>query len=157
MPRSLLAQRMSQFDSSGIRKVFDLAAKLKDPINFSIGLPDFDVPEIVKHAAIDAINRGANQYTPTQGIAPLRERLRKDLSLQRAHLVVEQIELRRRAREKFSLAEKMYLTRKGLEQATDERLAAYKASRFPPGDYAATFRRTTSEVESEEEKEPHEA
>ena len=35
-------------DASGIRKVFDLAAKLPDPINLSIGLPDFDVPEAVK-------------------------------------------------------------------------------------------------------------
>src|SRR4051794_31796536 len=63
----------------------------------------------------------------------LTSRLRKDLSLERAHLVIEQIELRQRAREKFSLADRMYFTRKGLEQATDEQLAAYKASRFPPG------------------------
>ena len=36
----------------------------------------------------------------------------------------------RRAREKFSQAERMFFTRKGLEQATDEQFAAYKASRF---------------------------
>src|SRR5207237_4747837 len=59
--------------------------------------------------------------------------LRKELTAERAHLVLEQIELRERAREKFSLAERMFFTRKGLEQATDERLAAYKASRFPSG------------------------
>ena len=53
---------------------------MKDPINFSIGLPDFDVPEVAKEAAIDAIRAGNNRYTQTQGIAPLRERLRKDLS-----------------------------------------------------------------------------
>ena len=53
---------------------------MKDPINFSIGLPDFDVPEIAKEAAIEAIRAGNNRYTQTQGIAPLRERLRKDLS-----------------------------------------------------------------------------
>ena len=67
-------------DASGIRKVFDLAAKMKDPINLSIGLPDFDVPDPAKEAAIAAIRRGDNRYTQTQGIAPLRERLRKDLS-----------------------------------------------------------------------------
>jgi aspartate aminotransferase len=60
--------------------VFDLAARMKDPINLSIGLPDFDVPEIAKTAAIDAIRSGNNRYTQTQGIAPLRERLRADLS-----------------------------------------------------------------------------
>jgi aspartate/methionine/tyrosine aminotransferase len=79
-PCDYLSRRALAVDASGIRKVFDLAAKMKDPINLSIGLPDFDVPEIVKIAAIDAINAGHNRYTQTQGIAPLRERLRKDLS-----------------------------------------------------------------------------
>src|SRR6267142_2205170 len=64
-------------------------------------------------------------------------RLRKDLSAERAHLVVEQIELRRRAREKFSLADAMFFTRKGLEQATDEQLSAYKAARFRADDSIA--------------------
>jgi hypothetical protein len=63
--------------------------------------------------------------------AALLARLRKDLSAARAHLIVEQVELRRRAREKFSLADRMFFTRKGLEQATDEQVAAHKASRFP--------------------------
>jgi aspartate/methionine/tyrosine aminotransferase len=47
MPHSWLANRTAAFDSSGIRKVFDLAAKMADPINLSIGQPDFDVPEPV--------------------------------------------------------------------------------------------------------------
>ena len=75
-----ISRRALGIDASGIRKVFDLAAKMKDPINFSIGLPDFDVPDTAKDAAIAAIRRGDNRYTQTQGIAPLRERLRKDLS-----------------------------------------------------------------------------
>jgi aspartate/methionine/tyrosine aminotransferase len=75
-----ISQRANSIDASGIRKVFDLAAKLKDPINFSIGLPDFDVPEVVKESAIQAIRAGQNRYTPTQGIAPLREKLRATLS-----------------------------------------------------------------------------
>jgi aspartate aminotransferase/aminotransferase len=74
------SRRALAVDSSGIRKVFDLAAKMTDPINLSIGLPDFDVPEPIKRAAFDAIESGHNRYTQTQGIAPLRERLRKDLS-----------------------------------------------------------------------------
>ncbi len=39
-----IAERTHAFDSSGIRKVFDLAAKLKDPINLSIGQPDLKFP-----------------------------------------------------------------------------------------------------------------
>src|SRR4051795_6406882 len=79
-PSDFIADRALGVDASGIRKVFDLAAKMKDPINFSIGLPDFDVPEPAKLAAIEAIRSGQNRYTQTQGIAPLRERLRTDQS-----------------------------------------------------------------------------
>src|SRR5436309_8978715 len=75
-----ISSRAHAVDASGIRKVFDLAAKMKDPINLSIGLPDFDVPDPVKDAAIDAIRSGQNAYTPTQGIQPLRARLNTDLS-----------------------------------------------------------------------------
>ena len=67
-----IADRMRLIDASGIRKVFDLAAKLPDPINLSIGQPDFDVPEPVKAEAIKAIRRGNNKYTQTQGSAELR-------------------------------------------------------------------------------------
>jgi hypothetical protein len=61
------------------------------------------------------------------------ERLRQELSAARVHLVLEQVELRRRAREKFLDADRMFFTRLGLEQATDQFVAAYKASRFPLG------------------------
>lgn len=70
---SLIADRMGLIDSSGIRKVFDLARTLKKPINLSIGQPDFDVPEPVKAAAIHAIETGRNKYTVTQGIEELRD------------------------------------------------------------------------------------
>jgi aspartate/methionine/tyrosine aminotransferase len=75
-----ISSRAHAVDASGIRKVFDLAAKLKDPVNLSIGLPDFDVPDVVKDAAIASIKAGQNRYTQTQGIAPLRDRLRRDLT-----------------------------------------------------------------------------
>ena len=71
-PAGWIADRAAAFDASGIRKVFDLAASLSDPINLSIGQPDFDVPAAIQKAAIDAIRDGKNAYSPTQGIAPLR-------------------------------------------------------------------------------------
>ena len=70
-----IADRTRNFDSSGIRKVFDLAATLEDPINLSIGQPDFDVPPPIKEAMIKAIQDGKNGYTVTQGIGPLREKI----------------------------------------------------------------------------------
>ncbi len=78
-PERFLSARSRSVDSSGIRKVFDLGAKLTDPINLSIGQPDFPVPEPIRQAAMDAIQSGYNGYTVTQGIAPLRERIAADL------------------------------------------------------------------------------
>ena len=74
-PRLAVARRAAAFDSSGIRKAFDLAARLTDPINLSIGQPDFAMPEAARAGAKAAIDAGRNGYTPTQGIPALRERL----------------------------------------------------------------------------------
>jgi aspartate aminotransferase len=75
-----LAERCHQIDASGIRKVFDLAAKLKDPINLSIGQPDFDVPESLKAACIKAVTAGQNRYTQTQGLPELNALVRQRVS-----------------------------------------------------------------------------
>ena len=77
-----LADRTAKFDSSGIRKVFDLAAKMANPINLSIGQPDFAVPDAIKEAAIAAIRGDKNGYSVTQGIAELRERLQAQVDEQ---------------------------------------------------------------------------
>jgi aspartate/methionine/tyrosine aminotransferase len=70
-----VSRRAAAFDSSGIRKAFDLAARLADPINLAIGQPDFAMPEAARASAKAAIDAGRNGYTPTQGIPALRERL----------------------------------------------------------------------------------
>jgi aspartate aminotransferase/aminotransferase len=74
-PRWSVSRRAAAFDSSGIRKAFDLAARLDDPINLSIGQPDFAMPPAAREAAKAATDAGKNGYTPTQGIPALRERL----------------------------------------------------------------------------------
>jgi aspartate aminotransferase/aminotransferase len=85
MSHPWLAQRTSEFDSSGIRKVFDLAAKMQSPINLSIGQPDFHVPDAVKEAAIEAIRADRNGYSVTQGIPPLREALQAQVDAELGH------------------------------------------------------------------------
>lgn len=80
-----IAERTKAFDSSGIRKVFDLAAKLKDPINLSIGQPDFEVPRDVKDACKAAIDENKNGYSLTQGIPALREKLQHRIDQQYGH------------------------------------------------------------------------
>ena len=84
-PDRWISDRSRQFDSSGIRKVFELAAKLKDPVNLSIGQPDFDVPEAIKSACVEAIQQGKNAYSLTQGIAPLREKLQQRIDQRYGH------------------------------------------------------------------------
>ncbi|MAR12993.1 MAG: aspartate aminotransferase [Blastopirellula sp.] len=85
MSDSWLAQRTYAFDSSGIRKVFDLASQMKDPVNLSIGQPDFDVPEEVRAACVEAIESGKNGYALTQGMPVLREKLQADVDQQWGH------------------------------------------------------------------------
>jgi aspartate/methionine/tyrosine aminotransferase len=80
-----LADRMQRIEVSGIRKVFELASRLTDPVNLSIGQPDFDVPAPVKAAAHAAIERGANGYTVTQGIPELRGKIQADLRTRYGH------------------------------------------------------------------------
>ena len=70
-----IAERMKQIEVSGIRKVFDLAAHMKDPVNLSIGQPHFPVPKPIKEAAKAAIDADKNAYTVTQGIPELRAKL----------------------------------------------------------------------------------
>lgn len=57
-------------------------------------------------------------------------RLRKQHGKERGRLLSELLELRGRGATKFTRSRKMFLTRKGLEQATDEQIARYKAQRF---------------------------
>ncbi|EKD27904.1 MAG: Aspartate aminotransferase, partial [uncultured bacterium] len=56
-----ISKKTRDLNVSGIRKVFDLASRLKDPINLSIGQPDFDVFDSVKETAIDCIKKGLNK------------------------------------------------------------------------------------------------
>ncbi len=78
-PSDWIADRTRLFDSSGIRKVFDLAAKLPNPINLSIGQPDFEIPEPIRLAKIAAIQSGKNGYALTQGMPILREKLQSQM------------------------------------------------------------------------------
>ena len=55
------------------QKARELKAKGVDVIGLGAGEPDFDTPDNIKAAAIDAINRGETKYTPIAGIPQLRE------------------------------------------------------------------------------------
>ena len=72
LPHPWIARRTATFDGSGIRRIFDLAATMKDPVDLSIGQPHFEVPKAIQKAAVEAITTGKNGYSATAGIAPLR-------------------------------------------------------------------------------------
>ncbi|KQZ14205.1 aspartate aminotransferase [Mesorhizobium sp. Root554] len=55
------------------QKARELKKAGRDIIDLSVGEPDFDTPDNIKNAAIDAIRRGETNYPPVSGIVPLRE------------------------------------------------------------------------------------
>ncbi|RCL03251.1 MAG: aspartate aminotransferase [Candidatus Tokpelaia sp. JSC189] len=55
------------------QKARELKAAGKDILSLSAGEPDFDTPDNVKSAAIQAIHRGETKYTPVSGIPELRK------------------------------------------------------------------------------------
>ena len=73
---SFLADNLARVKPSATiavtQKARDLKATGRDVISLSAGEPDFDTPENIRAAAIDAINRGETRYTPVPGIPELR-------------------------------------------------------------------------------------
>ncbi len=63
-----------------LKEVNALLAKGKDVVNFCIGQPDFDTPEYIKQAAIEALENGKTGYTASAGIPELREAVAAYLS-----------------------------------------------------------------------------
>lgn len=78
---AFLADALSRVKPSATIAVSQKARELKaagrDVIGLGAGEPDFDTPDNIKEAAIDAIKRGETKYTPVAGIPPLREAIAK--------------------------------------------------------------------------------
>jgi aspartate aminotransferase len=72
-----LARRTQGIKPSVTLAIAAKAGKLRadgiDIANFSAGEPDFDTPEHIKTAAIDALRQGMTKYTDVRGIEPLRD------------------------------------------------------------------------------------
>lgn len=72
----------------------ELKAQGRDILSFSAGEPDFDTPEIIKEAAIQAIQVGHTKYTAVEGITETKQaiinKLKKDhgLSYELNHIVI---------------------------------------------------------------------
>lgn len=68
-----LSKRASRIQLSHTRKLFDLAKKYEDVIDFTLGDPDYMTPNNVKDAAINAIRAGKTKYSDNRGLLELRE------------------------------------------------------------------------------------
>lgn len=79
----------------------------------------------------------AELHRARPSLAAAAERLKRRFPAERVHLALEQIELRRRAANKFPEAERMFFLPETIQQATDAFVARYKARRFPAGSLVA--------------------
>lgn len=80
-----LASRVSDIGESVTLNITSRAKKLKaegvDVVSFAAGEPDFDTPQHIKDAAVKAIKEGFTKYTPSSGMAELREAISKKFKL----------------------------------------------------------------------------
>lgn len=74
---SFLSHRVQQIQPSPTlaitAKAGELRAQGRDIISLSAGEPDFDTPEHIKKAAVDALNEGATKYAPVDGTPQLKK------------------------------------------------------------------------------------
>ncbi|MGM0873382.1 MAG: aminotransferase A [Bacillota bacterium] len=68
----LVNSRVKKIELSGIRKFFNMVADYEDVISLTIGQPDFETPQHVKNAGIEAIQQNFTTYTHNAGFYELR-------------------------------------------------------------------------------------
>ena len=80
---SFLAQRLTRIKPSPTNvltgRVLELKAEGRDIIGLGAGEPDFETPDNIKQAGIDAITRGDTRYTPIPGTMALRTAIARKL------------------------------------------------------------------------------
>ncbi|MCB0434349.1 MAG: aminotransferase class I/II-fold pyridoxal phosphate-dependent enzyme, partial [Mangrovimonas sp.] len=73
----LLSDRINNMSTSATlamaAKTRELKTQGKDIIGLSLGEPDFNTPDFIKEAAIQAINDNYNSYSPVDGYADLKD------------------------------------------------------------------------------------
>lgn len=77
LPEGFISEALTRIEPSPTIAVTQKARQMKaagrDVIGLGAGEPDFDTPENIKDAAVDAIRRGETKYTAVEGIIELRE------------------------------------------------------------------------------------
>src|SRR3954468_13109153 len=82
-----LAKRMARLGTETAFEVLvkarALEAKGRDIVHLEIGEPDFDTPENIVEAAVDALHKGWTHYGPSAGLPPLRQAIADDIAKSR--------------------------------------------------------------------------
>ncbi len=71
----IISKKAEALKPSGIRKYFDIAAKLDNVISLGVGEPDFRTPWAVRREAIRTLERGKTVYTANPGLMSLRKEI----------------------------------------------------------------------------------
>ncbi|AII59887.1 MULTISPECIES: aminotransferase class I/II-fold pyridoxal phosphate-dependent enzyme [Dehalococcoides] len=78
--KGFISDRAKELKPSGIRKFFDLAAKMgSGAISLGVGEPDFTTPWHIRESAIYALEKGYTMYTSNAGLLELRQEIAKYL------------------------------------------------------------------------------
>jgi aspartate aminotransferase len=70
------SERANNIQPTGVRRMFDMAGD--DTIQFGLGEPDFQPPEIAIKAFTQAMEEGKNKYTTTAGLPELRKKIAEE-------------------------------------------------------------------------------
>ena len=70
-----LSPAVQSIKPSGIRKFFDIAAKMEDVISLGVGEPDFVTPWPIRESCVYGLEQGYTSYTANRGLPELREEI----------------------------------------------------------------------------------
>lgn len=71
----IISKKAEALKPSGIRKYFDIAAKMENVISLGVGEPDFRTPWAIRREAIKTLERGKTVYTANAGLIRLRQEI----------------------------------------------------------------------------------
>lgn len=75
-----VARVVQELPPSGIRRFFDLVARMDDVVSLGVGEPDFVTPWRIREAAIYSLEHGFTQYTSNAGLTELREAIARHVA-----------------------------------------------------------------------------
>lgn len=70
-----LSNTVKQLPPSGIRKLFDIAAKMDDIVTLGIGEPDFVTPWHIRESCVYGLEKGYTSYSANMGLPALRQEI----------------------------------------------------------------------------------